>query len=102
MAEELSLWIHQHGKMEAHYIVIADELRGCYGLVCLVISLHRKYNAMLDGARKQAVVDAKATGKTWQLDAMQLLAAKLVALEDDSKALSKVSLFLGLFFLILH
>ena len=28
MAEELGLWIHQHGKMEAHYIAIADELRG--------------------------------------------------------------------------
>ena len=53
---------------------------------------------MLDVARKQAVVDAKVTGETWQLDAVQLLAAKLVALEDDSKALSEVSLFLGLFF----
>ena len=28
MAEELGLWIHQHGKMEAHYIAIADELHG--------------------------------------------------------------------------
>ena len=102
MAEELGLWIHQHGKMEAHYVVIVDELRGCYGLVHSVISLRRKYNAMLDAARKQAAVDAKATGETRQLDAVQLLAVKLAALEDDSKALSEVSLFLGLFFLILH
>ena len=102
MAEELGLWIHQHGKMEAHYVAIADELRGRYGLVRSVISLRRKYNAMLDAARKQAAVDAKVTGETQQLDAVQLLAAKLAVLEDDSKALSEVSLFLGLFFLILH
>ena len=98
MAEELGLWIHQHGKMEAHYVAIADELRGRYGLVRSVISLRCKYNVMLDVARKQAAADAKATGETQQLDAVQLLAAKLAALEDDSKALSEVSLFLGLFF----
>ena len=84
--------------MEAHYIAITDELCGRYGLVRSVISLRRKYNAMLDTARKQAAADAKATGETRQLDAMQLLAAKLAVLEDDSKALSEVSLFLGLFF----
>ena len=66
MAEELSLWIHQHGKMEAHYVAIMDELHGRYGLVHSVISLHCKYNAMLDVARRQAAVDAKVTGKTWQ------------------------------------
>ena len=52
---------------------------------------------MLDVARKQAAVDVKATGEK-QLDAMQLLAAKLVALKDDSKVLSEACLFLGLFF----
>ena len=98
MAEELGLYIHQHGKMEAHYVAIADALREQFGLIRSVISLRRKYNAMLDAARKQAAADAKATGATRQLDAVQLLAAKLAALEDDSKALSEVSLFLGLFF----
>ena len=98
MAEELRLWIHQHGKMEVYYITIADALCRHFGLVCLVISLCHKYNAMLDVARKQAAVDAKATGETQQLDAMQLLAAKLVALKDDSKVLSEACLFLGLFF----
>ena len=102
MAEELGLWIHQHGKMEAHYIAIMDVLHRQFGLVCSVILLCCKYNTMLDMARRQAVVDVKATGETWQLDAMQLLATKLAALEDNSKALSEVSLFLGLFFFILH
>ena len=97
MAEEFRLWIHQHGKMEVHYIIIADALCRHFGLVCLVISLCHKYNAMLDAARKQAAVDVKATGEK-QLDAMQLLAAKLVALKDDSKVLSEACLFLGLFF----
>ena len=98
MAEELGLYIHQHGKMEAHYVAIADALWEQFGLVRSVISLRRKYNAMLDAARKQAAADAKATGATRQLDAVQLLAAKLAALEDDSKALSEVSLFFSLFF----
>ena len=102
MAEELGLWIYQHGKMEVHYIAIMDELCRRFGLVCSVISLCCKYNAMLDAARRQAAADSKKMGETWQLDAMQLLVVKLVALEDDSKALSQVSLFLVYFFLILH
>ena len=93
MAEELRLWIHQHGKMEVHYITIADALHEHFGLVYSVISLCCKYNAMLDAAQKQAAEDAKKMGKARQLDAVQLLTAKLAALEDNSKALSEVSLF---------
>ena len=93
MAEELGLWIHQHGKMEVHYIAIADALHRHFGLIHSVILLCCKYNVMLDAARRQAAEDVKKTGETWQLDAMQLLVVKLAALEDDLKVLSEVSPF---------
>ena len=93
MAEQLRLWIHQHGKMEAHYIAIVEILQVHFGLVCSVISLPCKYNLMLEMARKQAVEDAKITGEVALGNEMQLLAAKLASMEDDSRELSEVSLF---------
>ena len=88
----------KYALIEVHYIAIMNTLCGHYSLVHSVILLCCKYNATLDIARKQVAEDAKKTGKFGQWNMVHLLMAKLAMLEDDSKALSEVSLFLGLFF----